>query len=414
MAYEEEIDFQPIEQAIQDDLVSNALDVTSTPLTEDTEATVQVTAVEQGIPRMRRMKISKLTENADKAARDAKGKADEAQTAARKATDAATEAMSAAESARSAVTATQTAIEDLRQMISAYYQQADQNVKLRLVELAQMADEGRLEVAVSADTTQLFEDFVAVTGYTGSYNDFLILLGQGGGASIIIDTSLSSTSTNPVQNKAIKTAMDGKQDVINYLTNQELNEMFNDDGTMRENIWYKTIGPDYIEHALIKAHEVDPDAKLYLNEYTNEEMGHPKADAMYNFVKDLKDRGVPINGVGMQLHLDTTIPCSEDAIRANLERYNELGLEISFSEVDIRIPTGEKKEENLPKQQEMYVMLYKLAKEMPNVKSVITWGISDKHSWVPATFAGKGDALLYDTKLQPKPVYTAVLNEISK
>ena len=228
MAYEEEIDFQPIEQAIQDDLGSNALDVTSTPLTEDTEATVQVTAVEQGIPRMRRMKISKLTENADKAAREAKGKADEAQTAARKATNAATEAMSAAESARSAVTATQTAIEDLRQMISAYYQQADQNVKLRLVELAQMADKGRLEVAVSADTTQLFEDFVAVTGYTGSYNDFLILLGQGGGASIIIDTSLSSTSTNPVQNKAIKTAIDGKQDVINYLTNQELNEMFND------------------------------------------------------------------------------------------------------------------------------------------------------------------------------------------
>ena len=226
MAYEEEIDFQPIEQAIQDDLVSNALDVTSTPLTEDTEATVQVTAVEQGIPRMRRMKISKLTENADKAAREAKGKADEAQTAARKATNAATEAMSAAESARSAVTATQTAIEDLRQMISAYYQQADQNVKLRLVELAQMADTGHLDVTV--DSTQLFEDFVAVTGYTGSYNDFLILLGQGGGASIIIDTSLSSTSTNPVQNKAIKTAIDGKQDVINYLTNQELNEMFND------------------------------------------------------------------------------------------------------------------------------------------------------------------------------------------
>lgn len=226
MAYEEEFDFETTSQAIQDDLVSNALDVTSTPLTEDTEATVQVTAVEQGIPRMRRMKISKLTENADNAAREAKGKADEAQTAARKATDAATEAMSAAESARSAVSDTQTAIEDLRQMISAYYQQADQNVKLRLVELAQMADTGHLDVTV--DSTQLFEDFVAVTGYTGSYNDFLILLGQGGGASIIIDTSLSSTSTNPVQNKAIKTAMDGKQDVINYLTNQELNEMFND------------------------------------------------------------------------------------------------------------------------------------------------------------------------------------------
>ena len=193
-----------------------------------------------------------------------------------------------------------------------------------------------------------------------------------------------------------------------------VNEMFNEDGTMRENIWYKTIGPDYIEHALIKARETDPQAKLYLNEYSNEEKGHPKADAMYRVVKDLKERGIPLDGVGMQLHLDTTIPCSEEAIRANLERYNELGLDISFSEVDIRIPTADKSEKTLKKQEEMYTMLYRLACEMPNVKSVITWGISDKHSWVPSTFAGKGDALLYDTKLQPKPVYNAVLSELTK
>lgn len=193
-----------------------------------------------------------------------------------------------------------------------------------------------------------------------------------------------------------------------------VNEMFNEDGTMRETVWLKTIGPDYIEHALRKAHEVDPDAKLYLNEYSNEEKGHPKADAMYRFVKDLKERGVPLNGVGMQLHLDTTIPCSEDAIRANIERYKELGLDISFSELDIRIPTGEAASANEARQQEMYEMLYRLAREMPNVKSVITWGISDKHSWVPSTFAGKGSALLYDNKLQPKPVYNAVLKEISK
>lgn len=193
-----------------------------------------------------------------------------------------------------------------------------------------------------------------------------------------------------------------------------VNEMFNEDGSMRENVWYKTIGPDYIEHALIKAHEVDPEAKLYLNEYSNEEKGHPKADAMYNFIKDLKERGVPINGVGMQLHLDTTIPSNEEAIKANLERYNELGLEVSFSELDIRTPTGEKQAEFDKKQNEMWRMIYRLASEMPNVKSVITWGISDKHSWVPSTFAGKGDALLYDKKLQPKPVYKDIIKDLSK
>ena len=193
-----------------------------------------------------------------------------------------------------------------------------------------------------------------------------------------------------------------------------VNEMFNEDGTMRENIWYKTIGPDYIEHALKKAREIDPGAKLYLNEYSNEEKGHPKADAMYNFVKELKEGGIPIDGVGMQLHLDTTIPCNADAIRENLERYNDLGIEISFSELDIRIPIGENSVGQEKVQEEMYRTMYRLAKEMPNVKSVILWGITDKHSWVPSTFAGKGSALLYDNKMQAKPVYFNILKDLSK
>lgn len=191
-----------------------------------------------------------------------------------------------------------------------------------------------------------------------------------------------------------------------------VNEMFNEDGSMRENIWYKTIGPDYIEHALRKAHETDPEAKLYLNEYTNEELGNPKADAMYNFVKDLKERGIPIDGVGMQLHLDTTIPYNEDAIRANLERYNALGIDISFSEVDICVPTGETFKEYEPLQDQMYRMLYRFAKEMPNVKSVITWGVTDKHSWIPGFKPGKGSALLYDNNFKPKTVYNNIMKDM--
>ena len=194
-----------------------------------------------------------------------------------------------------------------------------------------------------------------------------------------------------------------------------VNEMFADDGkgSFRDTVWYKTIGPDYIEHALRKAHEVDPDAKLYLNEYNNEVMGDPKADAMYNFVKKLKESGVPIDGVGMQLHLDTSYPYNEDAIRQNLQRYADLGIEISFSEVDVRIPTNGG-EEHLKKQQDIYVSLVKLAKEMPNVKSFITWGFTDSHSWVPSTFPGKGDALPFDKDMKPKPLFNAMIEELKK
>ena len=60
---------------------------------------------------------------------------------------------------------------------------------------------------------------------------------------------------------------------------------------------------------------------------------------LYNvFVKDLKERGIPVDGVGMQLHLDATLNYSEEAIRQNVQRYNDLGVEVSFSEVDVRIP----------------------------------------------------------------------------
>lgn len=192
-----------------------------------------------------------------------------------------------------------------------------------------------------------------------------------------------------------------------------VNEMFEEDGSYRQSIWYKTIGPDYIEHALRKAHEVDPDAKLYLNEYNNEEKGHPKADAMYKMVKDFKERGVPVDGVGLQLHLDATLNYSEEAIRQNIRRYNDIGVDISFSELDVRIPT--KNPESYEKlQEDVYLMLYRLAKEEPNVKSVITWGFTDAHSWVPSTFPGTGNALMYDRDLKAKPVYKAVLKELQK
>lgn len=192
-----------------------------------------------------------------------------------------------------------------------------------------------------------------------------------------------------------------------------VNEMFNEDGSFRENVWYKTMGSGYIEKALRLARDADPTAHLYLNDFNNENMGNPKADAMYNMIKDFVARGVPIDGVGFQLHLDASLPYDEDAIRANVRRYKDLGLEVSFSEVDVRIPQTEP-EKYLEAQKDVYCSLLKIAMEEPNVKSFILWGISDKTSWVPSSFPGYGSALLYDSQYNPKPVYTEMMNMLKK
>lgn len=208
------------------DILSESLDITQTPFTEDTEnSVVQVTTTISGVPQMRRMRISTLTadvddaiEQAQEAASDASAKAAEAYTASQSATSAANLATQKAE-------ALDTAISDLQSQIDAYYSQADQNVKSRLRELAEMASTGQLDVTV--DSVQLFEDFCRVNQFTGTYDDFLVAIAQGGGGSWTVDSEMSSTSTNPVQNKVIKGAVDGKQDLLSYVSYTELLEIVN-------------------------------------------------------------------------------------------------------------------------------------------------------------------------------------------
>lgn len=187
-----------------------------------------------------------------------------------------------------------------------------------------------------------------------------------------------------------------------------VNEMFNEGGSLRETVWLKTIGPDYLERAIRKAHEADPDAHLFLNEYNNEAAGYPKADAMYELVKSFVERGVPIYGVGMQLHLAADLPYDEDAIRENIRRYADLGIKICFSEVDVRMPLA-RADEYKEIQENIWKSLMTLAVEEPNVESFIVWGVSDKNSWIPAWKPGYGDALLFDKNFKPKPVYYELL-----
>lgn len=225
MAYEEEFDFQTTSEAIQDDLLLNATDITATELLESADG-VKVPVIKEvdGIPKIKRVTLDTLTGGISTAISEARAKAQEAQAQATRAESAAQSAQTAVEDAREAISEMGDTVATMQEQIDAYLSTVDQGVKARLVELGQMAETGQLDVRV--ESYQLFEDFVQVTGYTGTYEQFLAALLQGGGT-IAVDTEMSSTSTNPVQNKAITVAMAGKQDLMECLTTSEIYNIIN-------------------------------------------------------------------------------------------------------------------------------------------------------------------------------------------
>lgn len=227
MAYEEEFDFTTTSKAIQDDLLLNSTDITATELLESADG-VKVPVIKEvnGIPKIKRVTLDTLTGGISTAISEARAKAQEAQAQATRAEAAAQSAQSAVTEAREAISEMGDTVTTMQEQIDAYLSTVDQGVKARLVELGQMAETGQLDVRV--ESYQLFEDFVQVTGYTGTYEQFLAALLQGGGGGTVdVDTEMSSTSTNPVQNKAITVAMAGKQDTLEFLTSADINAIVN-------------------------------------------------------------------------------------------------------------------------------------------------------------------------------------------
>jgi endo-1,4-beta-xylanase len=202
-----------------------------------------------------------------------------------------------------------------------------------------------------------------------------------------------------------------------------VNEAIADSGAgktenLRNYSWYKVVGPDVINMAFKWAHEADPNAELYYNDYNIEQGAVAEtgkhASSMI-LLKRLIAEGVPITGVGIQghWHLDTNLADVEKAITD----YASLGLKVSISELDVtavgsnsgafgfRTANRTIPKENYIKQAEVYKKLFEIFKRHSDVIERVTfWGISDTRSWRRGQ-----DALLFDGKLQPKPAFNAVI-----
>lgn len=201
-----------------------------------------------------------------------------------------------------------------------------------------------------------------------------------------------------------------------------VNEAFDEKGQVKDSIWYNQPGigdagqqTAYVEQAFRWAREADPHALLFYNEGGGEGLNR-KSEAIYAMVKDFKRRGVPIDGVGLQMHI-SNLDFDGAAVSANIARLIALGLQVHITELDVALPTnsaGQAQNDDLQKQAEVYRGVVRACLQNPGCTAVQTWGFTDKYSWIVSHSHGsQGAALLFDRSYKPKPAYTAMFEQLS-
>jgi endo-1,4-beta-xylanase len=185
-----------------------------------------------------------------------------------------------------------------------------------------------------------------------------------------------------------------------------VNEAVADNGLLRETIWMKGIGPEYIEMAFRWAHEADPDALLFYNDYGAEGKGK-KSDAVFALVRSLVKKGVPVNSVGLQMHVRVeTCPAPQD-VEWNINRLAALGLDACITEMDVRFksPSTEIKSAEAA---QIYRNMLETFLSAKSGKTFIVWGFTDNHSWISSAFPGWEPGLIFSSSYQPQPAYTSL------
>ncbi|MBE9158327.1 endo-1,4-beta-xylanase [Nodosilinea sp. LEGE 06152] len=190
-----------------------------------------------------------------------------------------------------------------------------------------------------------------------------------------------------------------------------VNEAIADDGTLRDTLWLRGIGPNYIEMAFRWAHQADPDALLMYNDYGGEGLNR-KSDAIYDLVQSLLAKDVPIHGVGLQMHIQNNGSPSPQAVADNMARLADLGLQAHITEMDVRVQQPSSLDD-ADRQANIYQTMLQTCLQAENCNTFVTWGFSDRYSWVPGHFEGWGEALIFDHDYQSKPAYHSLIEVLT-
>jgi endo-1,4-beta-xylanase len=188
-----------------------------------------------------------------------------------------------------------------------------------------------------------------------------------------------------------------------------LNEPLDDDSAdLRQSIWQRALGDDFVATIFTWAHEADPDARLYVNEYGIESAGD-KADRLFDLVEAAVQAGVPIHGVGFQAHEDLGEEAAPAELRSNMARYQSIGVDVRISELDDN-PGDTPSAADLAAQADFFRQELEVCLALPHCKSFSMWGFTDKYSSLaPDDGYGEiGHGLIFDETYAPKPAYDAL------
>jgi endo-1,4-beta-xylanase len=200
-----------------------------------------------------------------------------------------------------------------------------------------------------------------------------------------------------------------------------VNEAFNEQGALRkgyttdDSIWAEKLGPDYLARLYQYAAAVDPNALLFYNDY-GQEASPAKTKAILDMVADFKKRGVPIHGLGLQMHvgLNTNQAAIENVIKA----YAETGLKVHISELDVAISNYQKNsnlkftEALAQEQREKYrqiVAAYRRLVPPAQQFGITTWNVGDGDSWLRRFIQPNEWPLPFDENYLRKPAYFGIL-----
>jgi endo-1,4-beta-xylanase len=201
-----------------------------------------------------------------------------------------------------------------------------------------------------------------------------------------------------------------------------VNEALDENGNLRDSVWYNQPGVGFsqqatrfIEQSFRWAHKADPKALLFYNDAEGEGMNR-KSDAIYAMAQEFKRRGVPIDGIGLQMHIPN-LEVDPASLTANIERLGSLGLQVHITELDVSLPidsNGQVRAEDLSRQAEIYRTILRACLNSKRCTAVQTWGFTDKYSWIGSHSRGaRGQALLFDRVYEPKPAFHTLLEELS-
>lgn len=208
-------------------------------------------------------------------------------------------------------------------------------------------------------------------------------------------------------------------DVVNEVISDKPDEFY------RPSLWYQICGEEFIAKAFQWAHEADPKALLFYNDYN--EINPVKRQKIIKMVKDLRAKGIPIHGIGLQGHWAINEP-SKEQLDQTLKDFSAVGLPLHITELDISVYPKEHNArerkasdydtvfsaEKESKQIEVYKNCFELFKKYKkSITSVTFWNISDRSSWLDNfPVRGRKDyPLLFDAQLKPKKVYWEVVRK---